>query len=224
MTDPGPPLVRPPGRDALSRATVLKTAGPTKADLLTLELPGGAVVVKDYAGKPWWARAWGRWQIARECRAYAFAGAQPFLPRLLGRVDPLALALERVPGQQLADVHARFPDKGALLSPLRAAIDALHARGIAHLDLRGRENVMVTPEGRIVLLDLGGAVWMRPRGVLHRLLFPLLATADEAAWIKWKEMLAPGQLDARERAFERRFRRLRTLWVFNLKGAWKRKT
>jgi serine/threonine protein kinase len=99
----------------------------------------------------------------------------------------------------------------------------LHACGIAHLDLRGRENVMVTGEGRIVLVDLGGAIWLRPGGLFHRALFPLLAAADEAAWIKWKEMLSPGTLDARERAFERRFRRLRGLWLFNLKGAWRRK-
>ena len=207
----------------MARAAVLKVAGPTKADLRVLELPEGSVVIKDYGTKPWWTRAWARWQIARECRAYAFAGPQPFLPRLLGRVEPLALALERIPGQQLADVHGRYPDKRALLSSLRAAIDALHARGIAHLDLRGRENVMVTADGRIYLLDLGGAVWLRPGRLLHRLFFSWLATADEAAWIKWKEMLSPGNLDARERAFDRRFRRLRALWIFNLKGAWRRK-
>jgi serine/threonine protein kinase len=223
LTDPGPPQSRVPGREALALAEVLKAAGPTKADLLVLDLPQGGVVIKDYAGKPWWARPWGRWQIARECRAYAFAGGQPFLPRLLGRVDGLALALERVPGAQLADVHREYPDKAALLAALRTAIDALHVKGIVHLDLRGRENVMVTREGRVVLLDLGGAIWLRPGGLLHRLFFPLLVAADEAAWIKWKEMLSPGNLDAREKAFERRFRRLRTLWIFNPKGAWRRK-
>jgi serine/threonine protein kinase len=223
LGDTGPPLPALPRREALARAGVLKAAGPTKADLRVLELPEGGVVIKDYGSKPWWTRVWAWWQIARECRAYAFAGPQPFLPRLLGRVDALALALERIPGKQLADVHGAYANKGALLSSLRAAIDALHARGIVHLDLRGRENVMVTPEGRIFLLDLGGAVWLRPGGLLHRWLFPWLVTADEAAWIKWKEMLAPGNLDARERAFDRRFRRLRALWIFNLKGAWRRK-
>ncbi|HEX5041867.1 MAG TPA: hypothetical protein VFV75_03115 [Candidatus Polarisedimenticolaceae bacterium] len=223
MGDPGPPQSDVPAREALAGATVLKAAGATKADLRVLERPGGAVVVKDYGDKPWWTRIWAGWQIARECRAYAFAGPQPFLPRLLGRIDRLALALERIPGEQLADVHVRYPDKPALLSSLRAAIDALHARGIVHLDLRGRENVMVTGEGRIYLLDLGGAVWLRPGGLLHRLFFPWLVAADEAAWIKWKEMLSPGNLDARERAFERRFRWLRALWIFNPKGAWKRK-
>ena len=213
-----------PRREDLARlpGSILKTAGPTKADLRVVDVGSGEVVVKDYAAKPWWARTLGGWQIGRECRAYAFAGPQPFLPRLLGRVDRHALALERVPGDQLADVHPRFPDKGPLLTRLRSAIDALHARGIAHLDLRGRENVMVTADGRIVLLDLGGAVWLRPGGLVHRLLFPLLAAADEAAWVKWKEMLAPGELTERERAFARRFRRLRALWVFNPKGAWRR--
>jgi serine/threonine protein kinase len=223
LADHGPPQPDVPGREAIARATLLKAAGPTKADLRVLELPMGAVVIKDYGDKPWWTRLWAGWQIARECRAYSFAGPQAFLPRLLGRVDRLALALERIPGEQLADVHGRYPDKGALLTSLRAAIDALHARGIVHLDLRGRENVMVTADGRIYLLDLGGAIWLRPGGLLHHLLFRWLATADEAAWIKWKEMLSPGNLDARERAFARRFRRLRALWIFNPKGAWRRK-
>jgi hypothetical protein len=225
LSDTGPPLPGAPTREriAVAPSTLLKAAGRFKADLRVVDLGGEEVVVKDYAGKGLVARALGRWQIGRECRAYAWAGPQPFLPRLLGRVDGAALALERVRGAQLADVHPRYADKPALLAALRHAIDALHARGIAHLDLRGRENVMVTPEGRVVVLDLGGAVRLRPGGLAHRLLFPLLAAADEAAWIKWKEMVLPGHLSDRERAFDRRFRRLRTLWVFNPKGAWRRK-
>lgn len=42
----------------------------------------------------------------------------------------------------------------AALSQLGRGLDALHAKGILHLDLKP-QNILVTPEGRVVILDFG---------------------------------------------------------------------
>jgi serine/threonine protein kinase len=196
---------------------VLKRGGPTKADVVILEAGAGPMVVKDFGGKAGWVRAAGRLQIARECAAYRWLGPMPGVPVLVGRVDAHALALEKVEGDQLADVRERPGVARPALARLRAHIDAIHAKGLAHLDLRGRENVLLRPDGEVVLVDFAGAVWLRPGGLLHRWLFPWMAWTDEAAYLKWKEMLTPGELTAEEGRFLRRFRRLRALWVFNPK-------
>lgn len=176
-------------------------------------------MVKDFAGKGLWGRTIGRIQIGRETRGYRWLGDWPGVPRFLGRIDALALALERVDGRQLAFARDRHPEGREILSRLREWIDGLHAKGLAHLDLRGRENVLLRPDGRLVVVDLAGAVRLRPGGLLHALFFRFLAITDEAAYLKWKQLLDPERLTDEEQAFLHRFRRLRSFWIFNRKPA-----
>ena len=98
----------------------------------------------------------------------------------------------------------------------RALVDRLHATGLAHLDLN-RQNLMRTASDEIVAVDLAGAVWFRPGGLAHRLLFRLFSVADETAYLKWKARLTPGSLDAAEEKRFRRLKALRALWPFNRK-------
>ncbi len=196
---------------------VLKAGGNGKADLLLVDLGEGPMVLKDFFAKPWWARALGRIQIRRECRAYRWLGPVSGVPVFVGQVDPLALALEKVDGEQLAFAANRFAEGEALLARLRALIDRLHDAGLVHHDLRGRENVLERPDGELVVLDLAGAVCLRPGSLVHRLLFRRLALTDEAAFLKWKALLTPGRLTPEEERFLQRFRIWRSLWPFNRK-------
>lgn len=197
---------------------VLKAGTASKADVIVVDVGEGPLVVKDFAAKPVWARLLGRLQIARECRAYRRLAGMPGLPRFLGRVDGLALAVERVEGEQLAFAEGRFRDGEAHVARLRALVERLHAAGVYHQDLRGRENVLVRPDGEPILLDLAGAVCLRPGGWLHRRLGPALAVSDESALLKWKALLTPGRFTAEEEAFLKRFRFWRSLWIFNRKA------
>jgi serine/threonine protein kinase len=65
----------------------------------------------------------------------------------------------------------------------------MHARGVAHLDLRHRSNVLLTADGTPVLIDFGSAVCLRPGGLAARLLLPLLARIDRGALGKWRAKL-----------------------------------
>ena len=58
---------------------------------------------------------------------------------------------------------------------------------------------------------------MAPGGLAHRLAFRFFAMADEAAFLKWKGMIAPGSYTPEDEAFLRRFERWRVWWPFNLK-------
>jgi hypothetical protein len=196
---------------------VLKQGGPTKADLYIVDRAGAQIVIKDFAHKAWWVRLVGRVQISRECGAYRWLGPRPFLPRFAGRIDAHALAMERIAARELALSPLRRERGAELLERLRDVVRELHDAGLAHLDLRGRENVLVAEDGRIFVLDLASAVRMRPGGLAYRLLFRRFAVADAAAVLKWKRLLDAGPYTEEEQLFLARFRFWRGLWPFNRK-------
>ncbi len=205
-------------RLAEARTGTIVSGGWTKADVWTARLPGGGTtVVKDFGDKAWPVRLWGRLQVAREVKFLRLLADVREVPRLHGRVDGVAFAMELIEGEPL---WRRRPGPAwrPQLAALRRALDAIQARGIVHNDLRGRENVHLRPDGSIVILDWAGAARLRPGGLAHRLFFGAWKKVDDAAYIKWKQMLDPESVTAEDRAFLRRFQEWRRLWPFNRKG------
>jgi len=149
------------------------------------------VVVKDYAPRgPLVRRSLGRWITRREQRAYRALAGSPGVPRLHGAIDPLAFAVEYRPGVLLSrSLAGRLPDD--FMSELAHAIRAMHARGVVHLDLRHRSNLLAGEDGHPVLIDFASALCFRPGGWMARALLPLLARIDLGALRKWEERLGP---------------------------------
>jgi len=192
-TDPSLPPGRPPSRAELEAGarTHLTRGAPFKADVVTVEVDGRALVVKDFAARAWWRRLIGRLEIGRECRAYRYLGPAAWLPRFVGRIDADALAVERIDGIELA----RAPDRGArrdsYLAQLRGALEQLAERGFLHLDARNNKNILTRADGSIVLIDLAGSFWIPQRRPGHRTLGRLAALYHEATLIKWEALLRP---------------------------------
>lgn len=218
----GSGALRPPTRGELAGAAMLYRGERNKADLLEIDLGDGPMVVKDFAAKTWWVRLLGRLQVWREHRAYGRLGGVPGVPRLAGRVDAHALAIEKIEGRQLGKASDRREDGSARLARLRAVLERIHGVGLVHWDLRARENVLITPAGELFVIDFASAVWLRPGGLAHRMLFPWLKRVDESALLKWKVVLEAGPLTDEERSFLERHRFWRSLWFFNPRGRGRR--
>ncbi len=228
MSTSGSPKITFPTGDSPSRERIeaagvrpLKIGGPTKADLLVADLGDGPMVIKDFAGKRAWVRWIGRLQIRREYLAYRWLGPVEGVPRLIGRVDAHALAIELVEGaRQLghASASALRRERGReLFARLGEVVRRFHAAGLVHWDLRTRDNVIVDGEGRLFVIDFASAFWLRPGGLAHRLLFRRMRQVDVAALLKWQRALDAGPYSEEEEAFLRRFRFWRSLWVLNPK-------
>ncbi len=191
----------------------------SKADLWTSRLEDGTpVVVKDFAGKPLLARPWARVQVAREARFLLLLEKTGVVPRLLGRVGKDALVLEHLGGTPLHRHRKGDPGRAEYLPRIAEALARVHALGVVHLDLRGRENVHVAEGDRVVILDWAGALAFRPGSFAHRVVFPWLRRVDETALVKWKVILAPETVTEEDRRFLARYARWRRLWPFNRKG------
>jgi tRNA A-37 threonylcarbamoyl transferase component Bud32 len=176
-------------RENLAERTeeVLNRGSARNPDVLLVRSDAGYAVVKDFAPRRWLVRqTLGRWLTRREMRAYRALAGHPNVPRLLGEIDALAFALEYRAGRRLTRSAFKILPNG-FAGNLRDAIEGLHERGVAHLDLSHRSNVLVSDESREpVLIDFGSAVCFEPGGVAARVLLPWLARLDQRALRKWR--------------------------------------
>lgn len=179
-------------RRAVAQATVrvLNRGGWGNADVLLVEGARGPVVVKDFSPRPRMIRrTLGRWLIRREGRAYRRLAGLPGFPRLLGQIDHDAIVLEYRPGTLLSRSLAGRV-RSEFLAELEAVIDSMHARGIVHLDLRHRSNILAGEDGHPVVLDLASALHFDPERRLGRLGLALFGWIDRRALAKWRVRLA----------------------------------
>jgi len=186
-------LAAPLSRDALTARTVrVLEAGSGRDPVVTLVRDGAReIVVKDYAPRGFLVRELvGRFLIWREVRAYRALAGLASVPRFHGRIDAYAFAVEYRPGRRMSRKLAGVVP-AAFVQRLADAIGAMHARGVAHLDLRHRTNVLVDEAGEPVLIDFASALCFRPGGLGARLVLPLLAAIDRGALRKWQVRLTP---------------------------------
>lgn len=156
------PRITIAGRYAVDLETPPASAGAAVAyegrDLRTRD----PVVVKtlrlEYRGDPEM-----RARFRREARLLQFL-SHPNVIRALAFSEERGapwLVLERIRGRSLREEIAMIAPFATeevvpLLQGLATALDHLHARGLAHLDVRP-ENVIITPDGEVKLIDFGVA-------------------------------------------------------------------
>ena len=194
-----------------------------QASVHLYETSTGAIVVKQpHRGGP----LSGLWSalLRREAAVYARLGGIAGIPRSFGLVGD-GLALEHVAGPSLREHEARIGDRDAFFARLLATIEAMHSAGIAHGDLKRKDNIIVGPGERPYLIDFGIAVRRSGTSALwNRLVFNRLVQMDMNAWVKLKygrridPEAEPGVLSADDAAIyrpmwlERAARALRVPW------------
>lgn len=146
---------------------------------------GDVVVKKPHRGGPlgWLWRA----LLRREQAVYERLEGIPGIPRSFGLVGNEYLALELVEGPSLREHEQRLADREAFFAKLLTTVEAMHTAGVAHGDLKRKDNIIVGPGERPYLIDFGIAVRRSARnGLFNRLVFARLKQMDLNAWVKLK--------------------------------------
>ena len=174
---------------------------------------GHAYIVKDVQEKPFFFR-WtlGLWLIQKEWKIYSRLAGIEGIPRAMERIDRFAFAMEFIPGRPLGRGEALLP---SFWPALERVLREIHERGVVHLDLRHKGNILISSHGEPFLIDFNSSFSFRKRGLLQRFLFPLLRRIDYGGLLKLKERVSPDLMTPEEQSFLRRFNRLRKLWIFN---------
>jgi serine/threonine protein kinase len=112
------------------------------------------------------------------------------VPKLLAVIDPLAFAVEHRGGSRFSR-RRPWTFSPAFGRALEAAVREMHARGVVHLDLRHRSNVLVDARDEPVLIDFASAWLVHSRGRLARACADWLARLDRRAVEKWRQRIEP---------------------------------
>jgi serine/threonine protein kinase len=134
------------------------------------------------------------------------------IPQPIERIDRFAFAMEFIPGRPLVrgeDLPSSF------FSDLQEVLKEVHARGVVHLDLRHKGNILLSERGKPFLIDFNSSFVFKEKGFFRRYLFPLLRWVDNGALLKLKERISPSLMTPEELSLLKRFNRLRKLWIFN---------
>jgi len=126
-----------------------------------------------------------RRMLRREARVYECMADVDGVPHSPGFLDGTWLLLEFIDGESLKSARYKLSDPEHFYNQLLQVLHDFHAVGVGHGDLKRKDNVLVTPDERPVVVDFGTAV-LRDRGLFDRLMFRLLRRFDYNAWIKTK--------------------------------------
>ncbi|HET7609950.1 MAG TPA: RIO1 family regulatory kinase/ATPase [Gammaproteobacteria bacterium] len=145
----------------------------------------GDVVVKlPHRGGPLGA-IW-RSLLRREHAVYERLHGVAGIPRSFGLVGD-GLALEYVAGPSLREHDGELVDREAFFAKLKATVEAMHERGIAHGDLKRKNNIIVGAGEQPYIIDFGIAVRRSARSAsFNRWVFEQLEQMDLNAWVKLK--------------------------------------
>jgi predicted Ser/Thr protein kinase len=123
--------------------------------------------------------------LRNEYRAYSRLSQIPGVPRCYGLLEGRYLVLEYIDGVPIRT--ARITDRHTFFERLLNLIKELHRAGVAHTDLKKKDNLLVVQGRTPYVIDFGVAVVKRPRfAPLNHYLYSLARKFDLNAWVKLK--------------------------------------
>lgn len=176
------------------------------------------LIVKEVMGSPF-LRKLRRWMIRREYDIYRRLDGISGIPRCFGLINDDRLLLEFIEGKPLRLSDNELVDREIFFSALLELILAIHRAGVAHSDMKRKENILVTSEGKPSLIDFGSAVVMKKSGGFwNRCVFNLARQIDLNAWVKHKYLGRYDEISADDAQYfqptlvERSARIVRRIW------------
>ena len=191
----------------------LVKGGYGKPDLNQVKMGEGVLMVKDVLRRNFPSR-WtlGLWLIQKEWKIYTRLAGIKGIPQPIERIDRFAFAMEFIQGRP---IHREEALPLSFFHALEQVIREVHSKGVVHMDLRHKGNILISEQGEPVLIDFNSSFFFKERGILRRFLFPILRWVDYGGLLKLKERTSPSLMTPEELVFLKRFNRLRRLWIFN---------
>ncbi len=153
-----------------------------QASIRIYEGPAGDFAIKEPSG---WGlrRILSKAAIRREADVYRRLQGIPGIPKCFGCLDARCLVLEHVPGDTLHALQDDLANREKFFKKLLETLRMMHDAGVAHGDLKRKQNILVGLDEQPYVIDFGIAVVAANR---RGFLFDLVRQVDRNAWIKHK--------------------------------------
>ena len=117
------------------------------------------IFIKAPAGKG--VVAWiNRWMLRHEYDTYRRLQGIEGIPHCYGFFLNRYLVLEHVDAETMR--QTTISDRDTFFAEMLKVVEAIHERGVAHGDLKRKDNVLVTRDSRPCLIDFGVSVYRKP--------------------------------------------------------------
>ena len=170
-----------------------------QASIYRYSSPDGEFVIKEALGS-FLRRKFSEASVRREAEVYARLRNVPGIPRCFGLLDNRYLVLEYVPGDSYRRLEHEIQNRDRFFSRLLDTLNGMHEAGVAHGDLKRKDNILVGPEEQPFVIDFGIAILAGNR---RGFLFETIKQADRNAWIKHKYQGRERALSAEDREIYR---------------------
>jgi len=183
-----------------------------KPEVWTAIAPLGRIAVKDSSRVNILLRGLSRYLMNREHRALSRLIGMQGVPRLLGKLDCDAFACTWLPGK-VFDRAGFLADTHGIAQQMRVMVEEMNGHGVFHLDLRQRQNLLLSDEHKLQIVDFGGAVVLGAWGQFF--IGRFFAWIDRQAVCKWVARFAPQELSLSEAQTIVRARWWRRAWFLS---------
>lgn len=167
-------------------ASTVEFAG-NQGSLFTIDIEEKTYLIKSANLENWWSKSINRWSIKREYKIYKKLKNLKGIPFCYGLTDQGDLVLEYIDGASYRDKQFELDGNDQFFDALLELIKSMHNVGVAHGDLKRKDNLLVDQNLKPYLIDFGTAVINDDRsGAFKKIVFDFLRRTDLNAWIKHK--------------------------------------
>lgn len=179
--------------------TQFREAHGSRPDVLLLEIEDEQAVLKDFShSDAGFRHVIGPLLVYREVRSLKRLAGLHGIPRLIRQVNASAFLLQAVDATPASKLrNPGYPE--SFYVRLRQLLDDMHARGVAHCDLRSAGNTLIDADLQPWLVDFVASIHQGSRWNLPaRWIFQQFEKADHGAVLKLKKRLSPDLMSEKE--------------------------
>jgi predicted Ser/Thr protein kinase len=196
---------------------VLKDNPPLSPITRLVEYEGRKTVWKDYSERSCWVKdTWGRLLIRHEAESIKRLTGIKGIPRLIKTVGEYGFLQEYIDGEPLKKFRKETLPF-SVFDKMSNLVETLHQRGVVHLDLGQKKNILLDKDYNPYFIDFANALYFRQEALGFNGLFKALCLIDYSALLKFKHRFFPETLTEKEKRWLKWFFFSRHFWILKPK-------